>query len=307
MEAGESARFDRVRDAASYDQFAPAYNKHIEQLSAPLARRAVALAELKKGQQVLDVGTGSGIAARYAAAAVGPTGRVLGIDLSEGMVGPAMEVARQQGLTNVEFRRMDAESLELPSESFDAVLSLCAPAHFPDLARALAEMSRVLAPRHRLVVAVGSGRPLLGHGLFRYGVWRLFMKLKGLLKTQLWAPHVILDLIGRRVPQVPEPTVTSWSEHKPYERLAGAVTAAGFQQIATHYQGHILTFDSAEAFWEAQEAIVTSARKRLITLPPEQREALRREFLVAAQRTLDRGGRLYYPYGAFSVSGVRAP
>lgn len=307
MESEKAVRFDKVRDAASYDQAALSYNKYIERLSAPLARRAVALAELKNGQRVLDVGTGSGIAARYAVAAVGPSGRVVGIDLSEGMVRRAQEVARQQGLTNVNFRCMDAETLELPSQSFDAVLSLCAPAHFPNLDRALAEMSRVLEPRRRLVVAVGSGRPLFRHGLIRYGVWRLFVELNGLVKPQLWAPHSILDLIGRRVPQLAEPTVTGWSEHKPYMRLVRAVTAAGFQEIRTCYEGHILTFDSAEEFWEAQAAIVTSARKRLMTLAPEQVEALRREFLAVAQRTLDRGGKLYYPYGAFYVSGLRAP
>lgn len=307
MEPKKATGFDTERDAASYDEVAPTYNKYIELLSAPLAHRAIVLAELTKDQRVLDVGTGSGIAARYAAAAVGPTGQVIGVDLSEGMVRSAQDTARQQGVANVEFRRMNAEMLDLPSASFDAVLSLCAPAHFPNLPKALAEMSRVLAPGCRLVVSVGSGRPRLGHGLSRYAVRRFFMALTGLVKTQLFAPNFILDIISRRVPHLPEPTVTTWSKRSTYSRLTKAVIDAGFQKVATHYEGHILTFDSAEAFWEAQEAIVTSARKRLMTLATGQVEALRREFLAKAQQVLDRGGRLYYPYGAFYVSAVRAP
>lgn len=299
--------FDKTQDAASYDHAALAYNKYIEQLSAPLARCAVALARLEKSQRVLDLGTGTGIAARYAADAVGPTGRVLGIDLSEAMVRVAIEVARQRGLANIEFRRMDAETLDLTNESFDAVLSLCAVAHFPNIATALAEMFRVLRPRHRLVVAVGCGRPPLGYGLFRHGVRRLLRALRGVVKPQLWAPRFIMDVIRRRVPELAEPAVTSWAGHDPMRKLAQAVKAAGFQQVETHWEGHTHTFDSAEAYWEAQAAIVTSARKRLITLPPEQVEALRREFIEEGRRTLSRGGRLYYQYGAFYVTGVRAP
>jgi len=72
MEPEEAVRFDKQRDAASYDQAAPSYSKYINQLSAPLARRAIALAELKTGQQVLDVGTGSGICRAVRGCRIGP-------------------------------------------------------------------------------------------------------------------------------------------------------------------------------------------------------------------------------------------
>jgi ubiquinone/menaquinone biosynthesis C-methylase UbiE len=300
----EQVSFDKTRDAASYDAVAPVYDRYIERLAAPLARRAVALTDLKKGQRVLDVGTGSGIAARYAAAAVGMPGRVIGIDLSEGMVRSARQAAREKGLSNVEFCRMDAEALDLPSHSFDAVISLCAPAHFPNLQKALAEMTRVLTPGQHLTVAIGYGRPPLGYGLLRYGMRRAFMRLGELARPHMWAPHCLLDLIRERVPLASERPDSTWSERKAFSRLTRAVADAGIEEIGTYYEGQIVTFSSAEAFWDVQAAIVSPARKRLMTLASGQLQALRHEFLAAAQRTLDHGGRLCYPYGAFYVSGV---
>ena len=145
--------FDKATDSGRYDQFSAAYYSNIEKLSAPLAEYAVALGRLEQSHRVLDVGTGTGIAARYAARKVGPTGFVLGIDLSEGMLKVATEASRQQGLTNVEFRLMDAEALDLPDESFDGVMSLCAVSHFPNARTALAQMIRVPRRGCRLVVA----------------------------------------------------------------------------------------------------------------------------------------------------------
>lgn len=295
---------DEDRETAGYDQVASAYCGYIEKLSAPLADCAVTLAGLKKGDRVLDVGTGSAIAARYAARKVGPSGFAMGIDLSEGMLVAAGEASRQEGLTNVEFRRMDAETLDLPDESFDAVISLCAVSHFSDLAAALAQMVRVLRRGRRLVVATGYGRPPLGYGLTRFAVRRVLSSLKSLPRPQRWAPHMILGFIAQRVPEFLA------AADRPTDVLPGRLEAfaraAGLREIATRWCGHVLTFDSAADYWEAQTAIVTRVREQLLALSASRVATLRDEFLAATQRVLDQGGKLQYPYGAFYVTGVRA-
>lgn len=301
-----SANFDKVRDAASYDRLAGAYHKYIEKLSEPLAQRAVALARLELGHRVLDVGTGGGIASRYAAHKVGPEGSVLGIDLSEGMLKVAAEASQQQAITNIAFRRMDAERLDFPDESFDAVMSLCAVSHFPNISTALAQMIRVTRRGHRLVVATGYGRPPLGYGLFGYAVKRGLYRLSGFAKPQRWAPHVILDFMARRVPELAEPEETDWQKGDPTGQLVAHVRAAGLREIASCWHGHILTFESAADYWEAQTAIVTRVRKRLLALSPDRVAQLREEFLSEGGRILASGGKLYYPYGAFYVTGIRA-
>jgi hypothetical protein len=117
---------------------------------------------------------------------------------------------------------------------------------------------------------------------------------------------MILHFLAERVPELAESEETEWQSDDPTGRLVEFVRAAGLREIDTHWYGHLLSFDSAADYWEAQTAIVTRARKRLLALSPDRVAQLRGEFLVEAERVLERGGKLYYPYGAFYVTGVRA-
>lgn len=146
-------------DAASYDAAAGEFDRLTGRLAAPLARETLALARLGPADRVLDVGTGTGLVAPQAAAALrGGGGSVVGIDHSEGLLRKAAGKARRRGLEAMaEFRRMDAEALELDGAGFDAVVSLFVPLHLPGPAAAVREMRRVLKPGGRLVVGVGRG------------------------------------------------------------------------------------------------------------------------------------------------------
>ena len=114
------------------------------------------LAGLEVGDRVLDVGAGTGETALLAAERVGPTGHVLATDIAAPMLDIAAEALRRAGRPNVETRLMDARDLDLPSESFDAVISRLTIMLIPDRHRALAEMRRVLKPGGRFAVVVWS-------------------------------------------------------------------------------------------------------------------------------------------------------
>jgi ubiquinone/menaquinone biosynthesis C-methylase UbiE len=101
------------------------------------------------GDRVLDVACGTGILAREAALRVGPSGRVTGLDLNEGMLAVARRLRPE-----IDWRQGDALDLPFADHAFDVVVSQFALMFFPDRPRALREMWRVLAPGGRLAVAV---------------------------------------------------------------------------------------------------------------------------------------------------------
>ncbi len=114
------------------------------------AEELVRRAGIEEGSRVLDLGTGTGIAAFAALERVGPEGYVLGVDSAEDLLALAKEKAEKKGSRNVEFQLMSMASLDLPAESFDHVIgnySLCCTPHYE---RALAEAYRVLKPGGRL-------------------------------------------------------------------------------------------------------------------------------------------------------------
>lgn len=119
-------------------------------------------AALAPGERVLDVACGTGLVALEAARAVGATGWVVGVDLSDRMVDAARDRAGAQQLRNVDFARMDAEALGLPEGDFDVVLCALGLMYMPDPPRALREMRRVLRPGGRLVLAVWGERARCG-------------------------------------------------------------------------------------------------------------------------------------------------
>ena len=103
-------------------------------------------AELAAGQTVLDLGSGAGIDAFVARQVVGEAGRVLGVDMTPGMVAKARENARSLGYANVEFRLGEIETLPVDAGTVDVVISNCVLNLVPDKGRAFAETFRVLRP-----------------------------------------------------------------------------------------------------------------------------------------------------------------
>lgn len=113
----------------------------------------VALASLREGETVLDLGSGAGFDCFLAADRVGETGRVIGVDMTPEMIEKARENAGKGNYTNVEFRLGEIENLPVADNSVDAVISNCVINLSPDKRKVCMETFRVLKPGGRLMIS----------------------------------------------------------------------------------------------------------------------------------------------------------
>jgi enediyne biosynthesis protein CalE5 len=242
----------------------------------------VEAAQVRPGMRVLDLASGTGEPALTLAAAVAPDGHVTATDLVPEMLATAEEVARERGLDNISFKQADAEDLPFPDESFDVVTCRFGVMFFPDPARALREVRRVLKPDGRVALLAWGPREQ--------------------------NPYVsaAADVLSKRV-QLPPPAPDAPQPFRFAEpgALAAQLEAAGFRQVREERRAIPWPWPgTVEQFWEAIREFGPTVRRLLAEMPPEQVEEAEAEVFEAIGRYYD-GRQVNFPALVVLVTGER--
>jgi len=205
---------------------AEVYEKElVPAIFAPWAPLVLGLADPQIGDRVLDVACGTGIVARIAADRVGPTGKVVGVDLNPGMlrVARAVSSTASPSSARIEWREASAQELPFPNESFDVACCQLGLQFFTDRTAALREMHRVLVAEGRLALMV----------------WREIQESPGFA--------VLAEALEQNVGQGAAAIMRAPFGLSNADELATLVRNAGFQAISIHQHVGTVRFPSIEA------------------------------------------------------------
>lgn len=145
-----------------WDKAEPFYEKGWKESLKPAQELLLNMASLSEGEKVVDISCGTGIVSFQAARLVGPSGMVVGTDISDKMIAASGQKAKSLELENTSFKQMEAEKLALDDETFDVALNALGLMYYPNPEKAIEEMFRVLKPGGRAISAVWGARKNCG-------------------------------------------------------------------------------------------------------------------------------------------------
>lgn len=222
-----------------WDRISQLYLREVDPRFATVVENVVTRGDLKQGQRVLDLGTGTGAVAIGAAALVGPAGKVAGVDISPDMLALTRRRVVESGYANIDLHEGRAEQLPAGDGSFDVLLASLSLMYVIDRAAAAREVRRVLRPGGRFVAAV-------------------------------WAPAERCDIVlfqqtaGRFAPTPPVPGVGPGALADPTRFLAQLAEVGIDVQVETEELG--FDFHDFDLAWEVLAGVTTAQ------LPPERRQ-----------------------------------
>lgn len=264
------------------EQVAPAWERYRDQLfeaQRALSEWMVDRVDPKPGQTILELTAGPGETGFLVAERILPGGRLISTDLSAGMVAAARRGADAQGLTNVECRTMDAQAIDLPDASVDAVISRFGVMLLPDLAKAFGEIRRVLRHGGRLVYGVFGAperNPLLS-----------FFAMAVAQHHQIPAG----DPFGPGGPfSLADPDANR-----------GPLETAGFGGIEVQEIAGTAHFASLDDYWQMQSAVGGPIAVLLATLSEDERVAIKAT-LATMIESFEHSGACDLPWVAIGVT-----
>jgi ubiquinone/menaquinone biosynthesis C-methylase UbiE len=248
-----------AKDLAYHDEAAAEYDRAFAHVSSHFLPFLLSAAGVAPGMKVLDIATGTGLAAAECLRAVGPTGHVVAADLSEAMV----EQARQRLSTasNVTLAVEDGQSISFADRSFDALICSLGLMFFPDPSRGLSEFLRVLRPGGRAAASVLTVPERSYNGR-------------------------INTVIAKHLPAISDATARTFSLGDP-ARMRQLLESAGFRNIEVARQHHRFSLPSFDAYFGPFERGGASTGQAYLALPESIRNDVRKEVQASLA---DRGG-----------------
>ncbi len=215
-----------------WDKISDVYQEEVDHRFVPVVDGVIGRAQIKAGDHVLDLGTGTGSVALRLASVLGDEGRVVGHDISQDMLRIATQKANELHLTNIEFQEGRAESIPAEDSSFDVVLASLSLMYVIDRGTAAREIGRVLRTGGRFVAAV-------------------------------WAAANECDIVlfqqtaGGFAPPPPVPGVGPGAMADPSEFIGQLLTSG----IQAQVEGQLLSFefDDFESAWDVLAGVTTAS------------------------------------------------
>lgn len=246
-----SDEYYREYTRTTWNESARAYVRLLQVLE-PFRRDLLARLRAVPGERILDLGTGPGEPALTIADAVGPTGHVTGVDLSENMVSIAREVAEARHQKNLDLQVMDCAALSLPDASFDAVTCCFGFQIFTDPEGAAREAHRVLRPGGRICVAVWSTGDRVA-----------------------FLDAIIAPMLEHAEPDESGYLPTPYETGGPGE-MVEFLKAAGFEHGREERVSHLMRFEDADAYLESILKATPIGHSLAEETPAVQAEVLRK-------------------------------
>ncbi len=280
------SKLEEIRDQqkATWDKFSPGWKKWDEftmNFLKPMGDEIIKYVQLKKTDTVLDVATGTGEPGLTIAAMV-PQGKVVGQDLSDGMLSVAKEYSQQRHLKNYETVSCDISKLPFPDKSFDVVSCRMGFMFFPDVQQAANEMVRVLKPGGRLATSVWGGPP----------------------KNE-WITSM-MSTIGKNMEMpVPPPGAPGMFRCAQPGLIAEVLRKAGLKNVSESEVTGMVDYNSVDHYWQMMNEVAAPVVSAMSKADDKTKQKIKEDLTSLLNGKMSKGS-LSLIYSSIIIKGEKA-